>query len=199
MAYSEDQALTPPESGDEKQPPFDWKQELTGWLETLVAAIVAVALISTFVGRMMRIDGESMTPTLLDGERVITVSLYGELHHNDIVVIRRKSARPLVKRIIGLPGDQVDIDFSAHTVSVNGQVLDEPFINEPTERHFDVEFPVTVPEGFYFVMGDNRNYSDDSRHSEIGMIDKRNIFGKAVFRVWPLSRFGKIDPADYAY
>lgn len=184
---------------EEQSGKFNLKREIIGWLETIVIAVVVVALIITFVGRMMRVEGTSMTPTLLNGERIITTSLFKTLKHNDIVVVRRKGARPLVKRVIGIPGDVVDIDFETHTVSVNGKILDEPFINEPTERSFDVTFPVTVPEDHYFVMGDNRNNSDDSRHSEIGMIDRRNIFGKAVFRVWPLSRWGKIDPQDYTY
>lgn len=169
------------------------ERELLSWLETVLIAIVVVALTVTFAGRLMRVDGSSMNPTLQDGERLLTTSLHGGLKQGDIVVIRRKDGHPIVKRIIGTPGDQVDIDFSAHEVRVNGELLDEPYIKEPTERSFDVEFPVTVPEGCYFVMGDNRNNSDDSRHSTIGMIDRRNIFGKAVLRVWPLEQFGGLD------
>lgn len=169
------------------------EKELLSWLETILIAIAAVALMVTFIGRLMQVDGSSMEPTLHDGERLITTPLYGRLKQGDIVVIRRKDGHPIVKRVIGTPGDVVDIDFSAHEVRINGELLDEPYIKEPTERSFDVEFPITVPEGAYFVMGDNRNNSDDSRHSTIGMIDRRNIFGKAVLRVWPFEAFGRLD------
>ena len=169
------------------------EKELLSWLETILIAIAAVALMVTFIGRLMQVDGSSMEPTLHDGERLITTPLYGRLKQGDIVVIRRKDGHPIVKRVVGTPGDVVDIDFSAHEVRINGELLDEPYIKEPTERSFDVEFPITVPEGAYFVMGDNRNNSDDSRHSTIGMIDQRNIFGKAVLRVWPFEAFGGLD------
>lgn len=169
------------------------EKELLSWLETVLIAIAAVALMVTFIGRLMQVDGSSMEPTLHDGERLITTPLYGRLKRGDIVVIRRKDGHPIVKRVVGTPGDVVDIDFSAHEVRINGELLDEPYIKEPTERSFDVEFPITVPEGAYFVMGDNRNNSDDSRHSTIGMIDRRNIFGKAVLRVWPFEAFGGLD------
>ncbi len=190
------------DSSDISQKPqeqFNLKKEILSWVETIIVAMVLVALIITFVGRMMRVEGSSMVPTLQNGERIITTPLYKELKHNDIVVIRRKDDKPLVKRIIGLPGDKININFDTHEVFVNDKVVDEPFINEPTTRQYDVTFPATVPEGCYFVMGDNRNYSDDSRDSQIGMIDGRNIFGKAVFAVWPPECFGKIEDQDYTY
>ncbi len=169
------------------------EREVLSWLETILAAIALVALVVTFAGRLMMVDGSSMNPTLLDGERLITTPLHGKLKRGDIVVIRRQDGHPIIKRIIGVPGDEVHIDFDRHLVYVNGELLEEPYIKEPTESSFDVEFPVTVPEGCYFVMGDNRNKSDDSRHSTIGMIDRRNIFGKAVLRIWPLDSFGGLD------
>ena len=91
---------------------------------------------------------------------------------------------PLVKRIIALGGDTVDIDFETGAVTLNGAVLEEPYISAPTTTGYDVEFPVTVPEGCVFVMGDNR--------PEVGFIDERDILGKVLLRVFPLSSFGKI-------
>lgn len=87
--------------------------------------------------------------------------------------------------MIGVGGDTVDIDFDNHTVSVNGEVLDEPYINEPTTLSYDIEFPLVVPEGYVFVMGDNRNDSLDSRSSKIGLIDERYILGKALVKAFP--------------
>ena len=98
----------------------------------------------------------------------------------------------LIKRVIGCAGDVIDIDFQQGVVYRNGEALDEPYINEPTFLQMDVEFPVTVPEGCIFVMGDNRNHSDDSRDSEIGMVDTRRVMGKALFRFFPLDRIGGI-------
>ena len=129
------------------------EREVLSWLETILAAIALVALVVTFAGRLMMVDGSSMNPTLLDGERLITTPLHGKLKRGDIVVIRRQDGHPIIKRIIGVPGDEVHIDFDRHLVYVNGELLEEPYIKEPTESSFDVEFPVTVPEGCYFVMG----------------------------------------------
>ena len=98
----------------------------------------------------------------------------------------------MVKRIIALGGDTVDIDFETGAVTLNGAVLEEPYISAPTTTGYDVEFPVTVPEGCVFVMGDNRPRSLDGRSTEVGFIDERDILGKVLLRVFPLSSFGKI-------
>lgn len=186
---------------EEVEEEFSLKREIFGWVESILVAIIVVALIITFVGRMMTVDGTSMLPTLLNGERIITTPLYTELEHNDIVVIRRKGDKPLVKRVIALAGETVDINYETHTVTINGEEVDQPFINGemmiPTYR--TIRFPAVVPEGHVFVMGDNRNHSLDSRSEEVGMIDERNVFGKAICRVWPLDKIGSIDTEDYTY
>ncbi|MEG0691513.1 MAG: signal peptidase I [Oscillospiraceae bacterium] len=172
---------------------FNLKKEIFSWVETLIISLIIVSLIITFVGRMMNVDGSSMEPTLHDKDRIITTSIHGAYQYNDVVVIRRKGDTSLVKRIIALEGDKVDINFETGCVYVNDKLLTEPFINEITMNPIDFKGPVVVPEGHVFVMGDNRNHSDDSRNSKIGMIDERNIFGKVIFRMFPLNKMGKIE------
>ncbi|MFZ2537743.1 MAG: signal peptidase I [Oscillospiraceae bacterium] len=172
---------------------FNLKKEIFSWIETLVISLIAVALIITFVGRMMRVDGSSMEKTLHHGDRIITTSIHGDYKYNDVVVVRRKGDTPIVKRVIALSGDKIDINFETGSVYVNDKLLSEPFINEITKNPINFDGPVVVPEGHVFVMGDNRNLSDDSRNAKIGMIDERNIFGKVIFRLFPLSKMGKID------
>ena len=110
-----------------------------------------------------------------------------------MVIVQPYSETPaIIKRVIAVAGQTVDIDFSRGIVMVDGQVLEEPYISEPTYMKRDVQFPVTVPEGCVFVMGDNRNRSLDSRDSSIGMIDQQSILGKAVFRLFPFQKMGWI-------
>ena len=172
---------------------FDLKKEIFTWVETLIISLIVVTIIITFVGRIVTVNGISMEPTLHGGDRIITTSIHGDYQYNDIVTIRRKDDTALVKRVIALEGDTVDIDFETGSVYVNGMLLDEPFINEPTFNPIHFREPVVVPEGHVFVMGDNRNHSDDSRSSKIGMIDERNIFGKVIFSIYPFDNIGKIE------
>ncbi|HPP67722.1 MAG TPA: signal peptidase I, partial [Clostridiales bacterium] len=105
----------------------------------------------------------------------------------DIVIISRENTNepPIVKRIIGKENDVIDIDFHNNTVSVNGKILDEPYVSTPTQRSFDVSFPLTVPENCVFVLGDNRNHSLDSRSSLVGCVDENRILGKVLVRLTP--------------
>lgn len=178
---------------DTNEEKFDLKKEIFSWIQTLVISLIIVSFIITFVGRMNKVDGISMEPTLHNNDRIITTNIHGAFDYNDVVVIRRKNDTSLVKRIIALPGDKIDIDFSSGSVYINDKLLDEPFINEPTNNPINFSGPVVVPEDHYFVMGDNRNHSDDSRDTKIGMIDKKNILGKVVFRVYPFNKIGKIE------
>ena len=104
--------------------------------------------------------------------------------------------KPIVKRVIATEGQTIDIDFASGRVSVDGRVLDEPYINDLTTRQFDMQFPQTVPKGCVFVMGDNRNHSSDSRVGSLGMVDKRYIIGRLVFRILPINQFGTVQQ-DY--
>ena len=104
------------------------------------------------------------------------------------------ASRPIVKRVIATEGQTVDIDFSTGEVRVDGEVQDEPYINEPTLTNFDdgLTYPVTVPEGCVFLMGDNRNHSSDSRYAPIGCVETDNILGKVILRIFPFSRIGRV-------
>ena len=112
----------------------------------------------------------------------------------DIVILTKDSfmTSPIVKRVIATEGDTVDIDFETGEVSVNGEVLDETYIAEKTQTHFDMDFPQTVPEGCIFVMGDNRNHSTDSRCEALGMVDTRYVIGKVLMRIYPLNEIGTV-------
>ena len=175
------------------------------WLDVVVASVVVVVILFTFVFRMVAIDGDSMNNTLLDGERVIITNMFYKPERGDIVVISRNMENssvegsyeePIIKRVIATEGDMVDIDFENGIVYVNNEALKEDYIKEPTYRKADVKFPLVVKENCVFVLGDNRNDSKDSRTTQIGdngLIDVKYILGHAVFRVFPLNKFGGID------
>ncbi len=176
----------------EQQP--DTLKEAFEWMDSFMGVLVPLMLLMALVGRPATVFGVSMMPTLYEGDRLFLQQIAYEPQVGDVVVIDRNTQEEsnLIKRVIGCAGDEIDIDFQEGIVYRNGEPLDEPYINEPTFVKMDVEFPVTVPEGCVFVMGDNRNHSDDSRDSEIGMVDTRRVMGKALFRFFPLNRLGGI-------
>ena len=137
-----------------------------------------------------------MIPTLQNGERLVISNLFYEPTAEDIVVLcgeaDREEGKNLIKRIIATEGQTIDIDFEAGEVYVDGQKLDEPYILEPTYLDEGTEFPLTVPEGEIFVMGDNRNGSRDSRSLTVGTVKEEYIVGRVLFRFFPFDRFGKI-------
>ena len=164
-------------------------RELYEWVQALVGSVLTVVLVFTFVIRLIGVDGHSMVPTLQDGDRLLVLNsmLYSDYKYGDIVVLRKEAflEEPIVKRVIATEGQTVDIDFDAGVVYVDGQALEEDYINEPTCLEEGTEFPLTVPEGSIFVMGDNRNRSSDSRDSRLGTVDTRYVIGKAVFLAFP--------------
>lgn len=164
-------------------------QSLYEWVRALVSSVLAVVLIFTFAVRLIGVDGHSMVPTLQDGDRLaVTVGVLARAYRaGDIVVLRKQSflEEPIVKRVIAVEGQTVDIDFTTGSVTVDGKVLNEPYINELTFRSDGTEFPLTVPEGSVFVMGDNRNHSNDSRDIRLGTVDTGYIIGKASFLLYP--------------
>ncbi|MCL2084841.1 MAG: signal peptidase I [Oscillospiraceae bacterium] len=182
---------------------FDIRRELYEWAQALITALIAFALLYTFAARVIGVDGISMSPTLQNHEKLLISKLFYKPARGDIIMFTKKDAilpgeynsskpQPLVKRVIGLPGDVIDIDFTAHKVYVNNQALDEPYINEPTALRDDISFPITVPDGCLFVMGDNRNRSIDSRSTRVGMIDERCVLGRVLLRVYPFGKFGPV-------
>lgn len=181
-------------------------RELYEWVRALVSAVTAVVLVFTFAVRMIGVDGHSMVPTLQNGDRLAVTAglLAGTYRPGDIVVLRKDSFldEPIVKRVIAVGGQTVDIDFSTGSVFLDGKLLNEPYINELTFREEGTCFPLTVPEGSIFVMGDNRNHSNDSRDARLGTVDTGYVIGRAVFLLYPgpdqaggkrdLSRIGAI-------
>lgn len=171
-----------------QEEPKGFVSALFDGVDSVRNAILAVFFIFTFVFRAVGVDGSSMVPTLHDGDWMAVRSIVTEVKRGDIVIITQPWDRnvPIVKRVIAVSGDVVNIDFNLHEVYVNGEKLNEPYINEPTALSYDMQFPLTVEEGKVFVMGDNRNDSLDSRSSRIGLIDERYIFGKAEVRLHPI-------------
>lgn len=159
------------------------------WVQALVCSVLAVVVLFTFVARLIDVDGHSMLPTLQDGDRMLVLNsvLYHDYKYGDVVVLRKDTflKDPIVKRVIATAGQTVDIDFDSGTVYVEGEPLQEDYINELTFLEEGTEFPLTVPDGHIFVMGDNRNRSSDSRDSNLGTVDTRYVIGRAVVVAFP--------------
>ena len=165
-------------------------RDLYEWVQSLVGSVLVVVAIFTFVIRMMGVDGHSMLNTLQHGDRLLVVNsmLYHDYKYGDIVILRKNGVfddDPIVKRVIAVEGQTVDIDFAEGFVYVDGEALEEDYIREPTYTAEGTEFPLTVPEGSIFVMGDNRNGSSDSRDYRLGTVDTRYVIGKAAFLIFP--------------
>lgn len=158
-------------------------------MDSVKGAVLVVFLIFALVFKAVGVDGDSMYPTLRDGDWVAVSGITASVDRGDIVVITQPWERnvPIIKRVIAVGGDTVFIDFDSNEVYVNGVLLEEKYIAEPTWLSYDVDFPLTVDEGKLFVMGDNRNVSLDSRSSKIGLIDERYVLGKALVRIYPAS------------
>ena len=165
-------------------------RDLYEWVQSLVGSVLVVVAIFTFVIRMMGVDGHSMLNTVQHGDRLLVVNsmLYHDYKYGDIVILRKNGVfddDPIVKRVIAVEGQTVDIDFAEGIVYVDGEALEEDYIREPTYTAEGTEFPLTVPEGSIFVMGDNRNGSSDSRDYRLGTVDTRYVIGKAAFLIFP--------------
>ena len=165
-------------------------RDLYEWVQSLVGSVLVVVAIFTFVIRMMGVDGHSMLNTLQHGDRLLVVNslLFHDYKYGDIVILRKNGVfddDPIVKRVIAVEGQTVDIDFAEGIVYVDGEALEEDYIREPTYTAEGTEFPLTVPEGSIFVMGDNRTGSSDSRDYRLGTVDTRYVIGKAAFLIFP--------------
>lgn len=167
------------------------------WMDSLIYAFLTILIVFTFLFRIVGVSGRSMVPTLQDGDWLAVRAINIQIERGDIVVITQPNSlnEPLIKRVIAVGGDEVNIDFVEGIVRINGEEINEPYIYEPTNRMSNVAFPVTVPEGCVFVMGDNRNDSLDSRSTTVGFIDTRYILGVAQFRFYP---FGEWKLDNYA-
>lgn len=181
--------------GKEKEQIGRFKSEFFSWGESLISVLIFFVITFIFFVRLIGVDGTSMYPTLEDHNIMLTSNWGYHPARGDIVVLNKESfwnGLPIVKRIIAVGGDEVDIDFEAGEVTVNGERLDEPYIAEPTFKREDMEFPQTVPEGCVFVMGDNRNWSTDSRNSALGMVDERYILGHVLTIAYPFDKIGAL-------
>ncbi|WP_019678697.1 signal peptidase I [Ruminococcus flavefaciens] len=179
-------------------------------IESTLLAVFVIVMIFTYLLHPVNVVGGSMNDTLVNGNRIFMTTVYTGPHYGDIIVINNDMAYLLdqngnvidkditgsdlkeciIKRVIAEPGQTLDIDAEKEQVIVDGKVLDEPYIKETVNSTGGAfNFPITVPEGYYFVMGDNRRGSADSRFPEVGLIKKEQIYGKAVLRYSPIKDF----------
>jgi len=168
---------------------------LYDWMQSFVIVFLPIIFLLAFVGQTMAVRQESMSPTLHDGDQMIVRSIFYTPRRGDVVIFSKHDFRDgeaLVKRVIALGGDVVDIDGTTGIVYVNGEPLSEPFTSGPTFHMGNIDYPFLVPEGHVFVLGDNRNNSQDSRHRSIGPVDEREIIGQVVAVIMPFNRAGLI-------
>ena len=181
----------------EKVPPeVQARREAYDWIQSLISALLICVLVFVFVLRIMDVHGTSMFPTLNNGDKVLVSDLFYEPSRGDIVVFKKDSYddnKALVKRVVAVAGDVVNIDFEKGVVYVNGEALEEDYIDVLTTTKIDFIGPQTVPDNCLFVMGDNRNASTDSRDKRIGMVDKRLVIGKVLLVVYPFESFGSVE------
>ncbi len=197
---------------EEEQEPKDISilLEASNLFQNAICVVFALFVIFTQIFVFSGTSGESMSPTLSDGDQLICLDAFYKPSQGDVVIIDNKTSALLdenkkitektgldcriVKRIIALGGDTVDIDFENGIVNVNGKALEEKYISEPTTRDEGAfEYPLTVPDGYAFVLGDNRNISKDSRHEDVGLIPEDEIAGKVILRYYPLGSFGTVE------
>lgn len=163
------------------------------WYESIVFALALTITVLVFFFSFSRVMGSSMESTLIDGDQVLVRSFLYTPQRGDVITTdaRIDYGKPLVKRVIALGGDTVEIGATGE-VRVNGTLLVEPYLDAVQTAPGDWDYPIVVPQGKVFAMGDNRPHSLDSRSLAIGLIDEKDILGKVLLRVSPLSSAGKI-------
>ena len=158
------------------------------WLEEIVFALVAVILVFTFLFRVVTVTGKSMLPNFVEGEKVVVTNLGHDIEQGTVVVVTNVLEEPIIKRVIAVGGQTLKIDFDTGEVYVDGVLQHEDYTSTPTTNPGDMEIPEVIPEGYVFVMGDNRNDSTDSRYKKVGLVDVNNILGKAQMVIFPFNR-----------
>lgn len=185
--------------------------EILEIFESVVISVFVVLLIFTFIARPVTVQGKSMYPTLENDDKLIMRMLFYTPQVGDIVVVENEAShtfkqgtdevvegtglrKRLIKRVIAVGGQTIDIDFNTGTVTVDGKVLNEEYIADYTNYNANAfDYPVTVPEGYVFVMGDNRNDSTDSRDSHVGFVKEEDVLGEAIVRFYPFDKFKLLD------
>lgn len=183
---------------------INWKKELLEWVASILIAVVLAFTIREFVFTLVKVQGESMEPTLHNSDRLYVNRLFYTPEKGDVVIFVPHSDpdHPYVKRVIATEGDTVYIDFETGDLYLNDKLVEEPYIKEKTIRNgryilnlmakgkYSKENPIVIQPGHIFAMGDNRNNSKDSR--ELGQVPVDEIMGGAVFRFWPLDGIGSV-------
>ena len=187
IVYNDDKKVI-----SEKEKKSGW-YVVYNWLDSLVFAIILILVVFSFTLRIVGVNGDSMKPTLKNGEWLTVKAVNKTINKGDIVIVTQPNAlnEPLIKRVIASGGDTIDINFKTGDVIVNGEIIDEPYIYEETHNKGNFEGPITIPEGYIFVMGDNRNDSLDSRFNVIGLIDEGYVLGVVEYRLSPLGAVEK--------
>ena len=195
-----------PQGGEEREEPQALRRpgaEIYEWIQLFLGCVAAAVVVFNCVARLTRVDGPSMDNTLQHGEIILLWSLGYTPEQGDIVVLNKTSVllpdwnepRAIIKRVIAVGGQTVDIDYASGTVYVDGGPIDEPYLPEEMYLPFAPTMQQThweVPEGCVFVLGDNRMVSEDSRFRAVGMVDERHILGRAVFRLYPAESLGPV-------
>ena len=189
-----------PETLSPEQKKTNLFNDIVEILETMLMSVFVVLLLFTYLIRPVTVDGRSMVPTLQNQDKLVMRRILYQPHQGDVVVVSNYAGHLLdsngnvvesgsalneilIKRVIAVAGQTIEVREDEGRVYVDGQPLDEPYVNEPTltnDGAFD--YPITIPEGYIFVMGDNRNHSTDSRSSYVGLIAKEDVLGNAFFR-----------------
>ena len=208
-ASAEPAVKTPEESGEEEYTAKDFLEDAIHLAGLMMTAVFCIILLFAYVICLVDVEGGSMVPTLNDGDRLLVSRLGSSYETGDILILDSKVSytfdrsdnliqgaglgKRIVKRLIAKGGQEINIDFAEGAVYVDGEKLDEPYINALTKRdEGGFSYPFTVPEGYVFVMGDNRNISKDSRHPEVGLLSEDAVVGKVILRIAPLSQAGSV-------
>ena len=186
-------APAPPEKAPKQNPVAGALREIRSWFRDILIAIATALFIVLFVIQPVKVEGTSMQPRLVDQERIFVnrfLYKFSSISRGDVVVFwyPRDRSKSFIKRVVGIPGDEIEIRRGS--VYVNGRKVDEPYL-KPEFRDYASYRREVVPEGRYFVLGDHRNSSNDSR--SWGFVPRQLIYGKAVFRSWPIGRLGSVD------
>ena len=175
---------------NKEEPKLSWQQSLVLYMQDLSHMLIVIMIVFLLLFRVIVVSGDSMKATLIDGDYLLCLSnvFYKDPQPGDVIIASKESfddGAAIIKRVIATEGQIVDIDFDQGIVYVDGLPLEEDYILNLTTRSEGVIFPLIVEEGCIFVLGDNRGVSKDSRHPEIGLIDTRQVLGKAIFLMLP--------------